>query len=107
MSKDKIYESLNLVQTKIKPSINALKALKHPLKLEILAFIHNFTKTQGFSPTQSQIHEGIGEGQSLTSRHTSFLQKIGVVTALKKGRHIRKSINYIRLKELIEILEKI
>lgn len=76
-------------QDKLDYSVELMKALAHPLRLQILEFIDG----QG-TINVNKIYNTLKIEQSITSQHLRILRLAGVVNAKREGKFIRYHINY-------------
>jgi len=76
-------------QDKLDYSVELMKALAHPLRLQILEFID----TQG-TINVNKIYNTLKIEQSITSQHLRILRLAGVVNAQRDGKFIKYHINY-------------
>lgn len=76
-------------QEKLDYSVELMKALAHPLRLQILEFID----TQG-TINVNKIYNTLKIEQSITSQHLRILRLAGVVNAQREGKFIKYHINY-------------
>lgn len=86
---------LTLYDLKINKACLILKALAHPLRYEILQFIHRQKAV-----AVNEIYRSLGQEQSITSQHLAILRKAGFVTTLREGKRIYYSVNYDRINEV-------
>ena len=78
-----------------------LRAITHPLRLSILAFIDKNRMVQ-----VNQIYNTLKLEQSITSQHLRILRKADIVTTQREGKYVKYSVNYSKislLKEKIDI----
>ena len=76
-------------QVKLDYSCELMRALAHPLRLEILEFIDG----QGMVNV-NKIYHALGIEQSVTSQHLSILRLSGVIQTEKVGKYVHCKINY-------------
>ena len=74
---------------KLQYSCELMRALAHPLRLRILAFIDSHGTIH-----VNKIYNTLKLEQSITSQHLRILRLAGVVSAEKKGKYMTYSINY-------------
>jgi len=74
---------------KLEVSSEILRALAHPLRMRILAFIDRNERIN-----VNRIYNTLQLEQSITSQHLRILRLAGVVSAEKKGKYMTYSINY-------------
>ena len=85
MKKTKV--SFNAV--KLDYSCELMRALAHPLRLQILEFIDK----QGVVNV-NKIYNALKIEQSVTSQHLSILKLSGVLQSEKVGKYVHSKINY-------------
>jgi ArsR family transcriptional regulator len=76
-------------QEKLRVSSELMRALAHPLRLRILAFID-----QHGTINVNRIYNTLKIEQSITSQHLRILRNAGVLNAEREGKFIRYSIDY-------------
>jgi len=76
-------------QEKLRVSSELMRALAHPLRLRILAFID-----QHGTINVNRIYNTLKIEQSITSQHLRILRNAGVLLAEREGKYIRYSIDY-------------
>jgi len=76
-------------QDKLNYSVELVKALAHPLRLQILEYIDS----QG-TINVNKIYNTLNIEQSITSQHLRVLRLAGVVNAEREGKYIKYNINY-------------
>lgn len=74
---------------KLNYSCNLMRALAHPLRLQILEFIDNHGTTN-----VNSIYHTLNIEQSITSQHLKILRLADVVNAEREGKLVYYSINY-------------
>ncbi|MDX1684345.1 MAG: metalloregulator ArsR/SmtB family transcription factor [Saprospiraceae bacterium] len=74
---------------KLQYSCELMRALAHPLRLRILAFIDKHGSIH-----VNKIYNTLKLEQSITSQHLRILRLAGVVSAEKEGKFMVYSINY-------------
>lgn len=68
---------------KLQSSSEVLRALAHPLRLDLVQFI----RTAGWVSVQT-IYQSLGIEQSLTSQHLRILRRAGLVITERDGKHV-------------------
>ena len=76
-------------QEKLRVSSELMRALAHPLRLRILAFID-----QHGTINVNKIYNTLKIEQSITSQHLRILRNAGVLNAEREGKFVRYSIDY-------------
>ena len=74
---------------KLQYSCNLMRALAHPLRLQILEFIDTHGTTH-----VNRIYNTLKIEQSITSQHLKILRQADVVRARRDGKKVHYSINY-------------
>ena len=74
---------------KLQVSSDIVRALAHPLRLEILKFIDHHGKIN-----VNKIYNTLKIEQSITSQHLRILRFAGIVHAERDGKYINYSIDY-------------
>ena len=74
---------------KLHYSCELMRALAHPLRLKILAFIDSH---DGINV--NQIYQALKIEQSVTSQHLKIMKMAGVVNAEKDGKFVTYTIDY-------------
>ncbi len=86
---------------KVKVSAEILRALTHPLRLEILNFIDNNT-----SVNVKRIYKELGLKQSITSQHLQILRHAGLVITKRDGKFINYALDYSKIGDAIKAIDK-
>jgi ArsR family transcriptional regulator, virulence genes transcriptional regulator len=84
-----------------KKAAGVLRALNHPLRQQIIDYL---TKQPERPVTMIYVHFRLE--QSVCSQHLAILRKEGLLTAKRDGKQIFYSVNQKRLKQVIELSEK-
>jgi DNA-binding transcriptional ArsR family regulator len=79
---------------KLRMSSDILRALAHPLRMQILEFIDN-----NRSVNVNKIYVSLGLEQSITSQHLRILRQAGIVTTERLGKFIYYVVDYERVQE--------
>lgn len=74
---------------KLQYSSELMRALAHPLRLQILEFIDGHGSTN-----VNKIYNSLSIEQSITSQHLRILRLAGVVDSQREGKFINYHINY-------------
>lgn len=67
----------------LQSSTEVLRALAHPLRLDLIHFI----RRSGWVSVQT-IYQSLGIEQSLTSQHLRILRRAGLVVTERDGKHV-------------------
>lgn len=78
-----------------------LRALTHPLRMKILAFIDQNDKIN-----VNKIYNSLGLEQSITSQHLRILRTADLVVPQRDGKFIFYSINYPRMTTSVAAINK-
>jgi ArsR family transcriptional regulator len=78
--------------TKLNVSSDILRALAHPLRLQILEFID---KNKAINV--NKIYNTLKLEQSITSQHLRILRSAGLVSTHREGKFIHYEVNYNQL----------
>lgn len=77
---------------KLTVSSDILRALAHPLRLQILEFID---KNKAINV--NKIYNTLKLEQSITSQHLRILRSAGLVVTQREGKFIHYEVNYVQL----------
>lgn len=88
--------NVSILNEKLKVSSELLRALTHPLRMKILAFIDQ----QG-DINVNKIYNTLNLEQSITSQHLRILRNAGIVNTQRDGKFIYYRINYDKLGDAI------
>ncbi len=78
-----------------------LRALSHPLRLKIIAFIDKHRETN-----VNQIYAGLNIEQSITSQQLKILRDASLVYSNKVGKVVYYTINYQKISSISKVLKK-
>ncbi len=81
-------------------SSEVLRALTHPLRMKILAFID---KNEMINV--NKIYNTLKLEQSITSQHLKILRLAGIVETHREGKFIHYSINYDKVKGVLKAVD--
>ncbi len=84
---------------KLKVASDLLRAIAHPLRIKLLAFIDSNEEIN-----VNKIYNTLGLEQSITSQHLRILRLAKVVTTQRDGKYIHYSIDYDRLGSTINYI---
>lgn len=90
-------KSLSIELGELKEAANALRALNHKVRQQILNLIHASGEI-----TVSEIYAKLKLEQSLTSSYLAMLRKANVVKTRREGQSIHYSINYDHVSEIVK-----
>ena len=77
-------------------SSEILRALAHPLRMQILEFIDEHD-----SINVNKIYNTLKLEQSITSQHLRILRKADIVTTSREGKFIHYSVNYGKIAHVV------
>ncbi len=81
------------------PHLDVLKAVAHPLRIQIIDFIHIHKEVN-----VNKIYSALGFEQSITSQHLKTMRNAGVVIHRKTERFVFYSLDYDVLSKLGNVL---
>lgn len=93
MSKAKVVVN----NDKLQYSLELLRALAHPLRLQILKFIDEHE-----SINVNKIYSTLNLEQSITSQHLKILRSVGLVITEREGKFIHYRIDYPKVQRAAE-----
>lgn len=82
-------------------SSETLRAITHPLRLSLIQFIDKERETN-----VNKIYRSLNLEQSITSQHLKILRDTDLVKTKREGKHVIYSLNYNKLKHVINTLHK-
>jgi DNA-binding transcriptional ArsR family regulator len=94
-------ETLILDYPQVKIGLSRIKALAHPLRLQIISFIDKNGETN-----VNKIYRSLKLEQSITSQHLKILRAADVVETRREGKKIFYSLNYGNIRHLMDIAVK-
>lgn len=97
MSKAKVVLNVEHVQY----SLELLRALAHPLRIQILGFID-----QHGSVNVNKIYNSLRLEQSITSQHLKILRTVGLVTTEREGKFIHYRVDYPTVQRAVEQIRR-
>lgn len=86
---------------KLQSSSEVLRALSHPLRLQILEFID-----QNDTINVNKIYNTLKLEQSITSQHLRILRLAGLVKTEREGKFIHYQIDYDRVKSAVGAIDR-
>lgn len=81
-------------------SAKTLRALAHPLRMKLIAFIDEHGKIN-----VNKIYRALKLEQSLTSQHLRILRDEKLVITIREGKFIFYCVNYTRIKKIVELID--
>jgi len=90
--------SLNI--EKLNESSEILRALAHPLRMQILDFIDKNEKIN-----VNKIYNTLKLEQSITSQHLRILRMAGIVNTHRDGKFIHYSIDYSKVSNAVKAID--
>ncbi|MEO6167381.1 MAG: metalloregulator ArsR/SmtB family transcription factor [Chitinophagales bacterium] len=94
-------ETLMLDYALAKKGLSRIKALAHPLRLSIIAFIDKNGEIN-----VNKIYRSLKLEQSITSQHLKILRTAELVKYRRDGKRIYYSIHYSNVKQLMNTIKK-
>ena len=88
-------------QEKLQVSTELMRALAHPLRLEILEFLDQNKNIQ-----VNQIYNTLKIEQSIASQHLRILKNAGVLVADKDGKYMHYNIDYQRVSNAVKAINR-
>ena len=92
---------VNINNEKLQASSEVLRALSHPLRLQILEFID-----QNDTINVNKIYNTLNLEQSITSQHLRILRLAGLVDTERDGKFIHYRINYGRINTAVGAINR-
>jgi ArsR family transcriptional regulator len=90
----KSSKSSLLSADKLRNSTEILRAIAHPLRLEMLQYIDQFK-----SANVHQIYTALKLEQSIASQHLRILRQTGLVKTTREGKFIYYLVDYAKIEE--------
>lgn len=90
---------VNIPLDKLEVSSNLLRALAHPLRLKILAFIDSHK-----SINVNQIYIALSLDQSIVSQHLRVLREAELVVTERDGKFVHYSVDYARIEKAMKAI---
>ncbi len=94
-------ETLMLDYSLAKKGLSRIKALAHPLRMQILAFIDKHGEIN-----VNKIYRALKLEQSITSQHLKILRNAELVKYRRDGKRIYYSVYYSNIKHLMGTIKK-
>lgn len=88
--------NVNIDNDNLKASTEILRALAHPLRMQILEFID-----ANDAINVNKIYNTLKLEQSITSQHLRILRKAGIVDTIRDGKFIHYKINYDKIAQVM------
>ncbi len=88
---------VNILNEQLQESSELLRALTHPLRMQILEFID-----QNEQINVNKIYNTLNLEQSITSQHLRILRNAGIVETKRDGKFIYYSINYTKVGDTVK-----
>ena len=85
---------------KLHESSEILRALAHPLRMQILEFIDQNDKIN-----VNHIYNTLKLEQSITSQHLRILRMAGIVKTIREGKFIHYSIDYSKVSNAVKAID--
>jgi DNA-binding transcriptional ArsR family regulator len=97
-----LSNQLTIHELEVKKALTSLKTLNHKLRQQLLNFIH-----QKGTTTVSTIYKALKVEQSLASLQLNMLRKAGFLKRRREGKNMYYSVNYDKLNELQNSVNKL
>jgi DNA-binding transcriptional ArsR family regulator len=97
MSKAKV--SIN--NDKLQDSLELLRALAHPLRIQLLGFID-----QHESINVNKIYNALRLEQSITSQHLKILRSVGLVVTRREGKFVHYQVDYDKVGRAVDYIRQ-
>jgi DNA-binding transcriptional ArsR family regulator len=81
----------------LQTSSEILRALAHPLRMEIVDFID-----KNKSINVNKIYNTLKLEQSITSQHLRILRNAGIVLTIREGKFIHYTLNYNKIAHVVK-----
>ena len=85
-------------QKKLNELVRKLKAIAHPIRLEILELLQKEKKL-----TVTEIYLTLNLEQAITSHHLGILREKGIVDAVRKGKNIYYVLKLTNISGILEL----
>lgn len=85
---------------KLQESSESLRALAHPLRIQILSFID-----QHDAINVNKIYNTLNLEQSITSQHLRILRMADLVSTEREGKFIHYSIDYDKVERMVKAIK--
>jgi len=86
---------------KLHDSLELLRALAHPLRIQLLAFIDKHE-----SINVNKIYSALELEQSITSQHLKILRAVGLVSTEREGKLIHYKVDYPKVIRAVEQIKR-
>jgi DNA-binding transcriptional ArsR family regulator len=77
-----------------------LRALNHKLRQQMIKLLDDHKRM-----TVTEIYVKLRLEQSVASQHLAILRRAGIVATIRDGKFIYYSVNYDRVKEIVDVVE--
>lgn len=92
---------VTFVSEQLTESSDLMRALAHPLRIQILGFID-----QHGTINVNKIYNTLKIEQSITSQHLRIMRSAGVLHSEREGKFIHYSINYPRVDKAVKAINR-
>ena len=92
---------MNINSLSFKKAAGVLRAILHPLRLQLLAYIDKHKRIN-----VNKIYRSLKLEQSITSQHLKILRDADLVKTKREGKYIFYEVNYPKVRYLMKTLEK-
>ncbi len=90
----------NISIEKLEFAAEMLKAMAHPMRMAMVAFIHDSEKTV------TEIYEHLGVEQTTASQQLAVLKNKGIVLAKRDGKHVLYSLRNTKILQVIDCIQQ-
>ena len=94
-------EKIELDLIKNKKALHILRAINHPLRLEILKFIDSKNNV-----TVTEIYQHLKIDQAIASQNLAVLRRAGFVTTKKESKYVYYSLSLNYFKHFTKIIQE-
>lgn len=94
------YTTVAINEHKLSRASEVLRALAHPVRLKIIAFIDKNNEIN-----VNKIYGALKLEQSITSQHLRILRSANIVQTHRNGKYIIYSVNYEKVKQYISAIK--
>jgi len=94
-------EITSLNPEQLERASSMLKAIAHPMRIQILSFLEDGNKL-----TVTEIHEKLKIEQSTTSHHLGIMKDKGVLSSQRDGKNTYYFLKHEQLSNIVECISK-
>ncbi len=93
---------LKINSNQLKKAAQVYRAINHPLRRQILAFIHEKGRV-----TVTELHQKLNLPQAVASQQLAILRNSSITVTEREGRWMFYSLNYQKIKQLHEVADEL